>query len=171
MKETVSVNIGSQAFTMDEDAYGALRTYLDDISSRLPEDDTETLDDIERGMAEIFRERISSPMLVVTLAMVREAMARMGRPSDFGESRTADGAASGSDGSQRPKLCRSRSNRSIAGVCGGLAAFLGIDALALRLVTLFLILFGGLSIWAYVILWIVIPEEPAKRPAGGNNRM
>lgn len=171
MKETVSVNIGSQAFTMDEDAYGALRTYLDDIASRLPEDDTETLDDIERGMAEIFRERISSPMLVVTLAMVREAMARMGRPSDFGESRTASDAADGSDGPQRAKLCRSRSDRSIAGVCGGLAAFLGVEATPLRLVTLFLILFGGLSIWVYVILWVVIPEEPVKRPSGGSSRI
>ena len=30
-------------------------------------------------------------------------------------------------------------------------------------VTLLLILFGGLSIWAYIILWIVIPEEPARK--------
>ncbi|MDE5637014.1 MAG: PspC domain-containing protein, partial [Alistipes sp.] len=169
MKETVNVNIGSQAFTMDEDAYGALRTYLDDIASRLPEGDTETLDDIERGMAEIFRERISSPMLVVTLAMVREAMSRMGRPSDFGESRAAS-AEEQSREPQRAKLYRSRTNRSIAGVCGGIAAFIGADATVLRLLTLVMILLGGLSIWVYVILWIVIPEEPVKRPSGGNNR-
>ena len=31
MKETVNVNIGSQAFTLDEDAYRVLRSYLDDI--------------------------------------------------------------------------------------------------------------------------------------------
>lgn len=171
MKETVNVNIGSQAFIMDEDAYGALRSYLDDIASRLPEGDTETLDDIERGMAEIFRERISSPMLVVTLAMVRDAMSRMGRPSDFGESRAKAEDAAESAEPQRTKLYRSRTDRSIAGICGGLAAFLGADVTALRLATLFLILFGGLSIWVYVILWIVIPEEPAKRPAGGNNRL
>lgn len=169
MKETVNVNIGSQEFTMDADAYGALRTYLDDIASRLPEGDTETLDDIERGMAEIFRDRISSPMLVVTLAMVREAMLRMGRPSDFGESRAAAGAAAGEDaGPRRGKLYRSRTDRSIAGVCGGLAVFLGADVTVLRLVTLFLILFGGMSIWVYVVLWIVIPEEPVRRPGGGN---
>ena len=33
----------------------------------------------------------------------------------------------------------------------------------IRLVTLLLILFGGLSIWAYIILWIVIPEHPARK--------
>lgn len=42
MKETVNVNIGSQAFTLDEDAYRVLRNYLEDIRSRLPEYDTET---------------------------------------------------------------------------------------------------------------------------------
>ena len=33
----------------------------------------------------------------------------------------------------------------------------------IRLLMLLLILFGGLSIWAYIILWIVIPEEPARK--------
>ena len=55
MKETVNVNIGSQAFTLDEDAYRVLRNYLEDIRSRLPEYDTETMGDIEARIAEIFR--------------------------------------------------------------------------------------------------------------------
>ena len=61
MKETVNVNIGSQAFTLDEDAYRVLRNYLEDIRSRLPEYDTETMGDIEARIAEIFREIVSSP--------------------------------------------------------------------------------------------------------------
>ena len=73
MKETVSANIGSQSFTLDTDAYGTLKSYLDDVRSRLPEDDTETMGDIEARLAEIFREktgggaenRISSAMLIV----------------------------------------------------------------------------------------------------------
>ena len=87
MKETVNVNIGSQAFTLDEDAYRVLRSYLDDIRSRLPEYDTETMGDIEVRIAEIFREIVSSPMRVITLDTVRTAMHRMGAPSDFGERR------------------------------------------------------------------------------------
>ena len=57
MKETVNVNIGSQAFTLDEDAYRVLRNYLEDIRSRLPEYDTETMGDIE---ARSFRRRCAS---------------------------------------------------------------------------------------------------------------
>ena len=37
------------------------------------------------------------------------------------------------------------------------------DPTMIRLIMLLLILFGGLSIWAYVILWIVIPEEPTRK--------
>ena len=39
MKETVNVNIASQAFTLDDDAYAVLRRYLDDIRRRLPQED------------------------------------------------------------------------------------------------------------------------------------
>lgn len=168
MKETVNVNIGSVAFTLDEDAYFALRSYFDDIRNRLPEGDTETMNDIEARMAEIFRERVSSPMRVITLDVVHAAMAQMGKPSDFGEprngTRTASAGESPADAEpERRRLYRSRTNRSIAGICGGLGEFFDADPTMIRLVTLLLILFGGISIWIYIILWIVIPEEPARR--------
>lgn len=164
MKETVNVNIGSQAFTLDEDAYRVLRSYLDDIRSRLPEYDTETMGDIEVRIAEIFREIVSSPMRVITLDTVRTAMHRMGAPSDFGERR--GNTARQEDEEAEPetrKLYRSRTDRSIAGICGGLADFFHVDATVMRLLMLFLIIFGGLSIWAYIILWIIIPEQPAPK--------
>lgn len=163
MKETVNVNIGSEAFVLDEDAFRVLRNYLDDIRSRLPEYDAETMGDIEMRVAEIFRERIASPMRVVTLEMVRGAMARLGAPSTFGERRQDAAAPEYSSEPEPRKLYRSRRNRSIAGICGGLGEFFDADPTIIRLVTLLLILFGGLSIWAYIILWIVIPEEPTRK--------
>ena len=48
----------------------------------------------------------------------------------------------------------------IAGVCGGIAAFFGLDATLVRLMTLLLIFFGGLSLWVYIILWLIIPKAP-----------
>lgn len=165
MKETVHANIGSQAFTLDTDAYNTLKGYLDDIRRRLPGNDTETMGDIETRLAEIFRERIGyNSMRVVTIGTVREAMVQMGAPSDFGEPCGSHEPADGSPTALPPeysrRLYRSRTDRSIAGVCGGLAEFFRIDPTLLRLITLLLILFGGLSIWIYIILWIVIPEEP-----------
>lgn len=90
MKETISVNLASQAFTFDKDAYRRLKEYLDAIRRRLPAGDPEILNDVEARLAEIFRSRISSPMMVVTLQMVQGAMAQMGsigvrRAADRGE--------------------------------------------------------------------------------------
>ena len=105
MKETVNVNIGSQAFTLDEDAYRVLRNYLEDIRSRLPEYDTETMGDIESRIAEIFREIVSSPMRVITLDTVRQTMNRMGSPADFGERR---GSAPQNSPNRNPANCSAR---------------------------------------------------------------
>lgn len=162
MKETVNVNIGSEAFILDEDACRVLRNYFEDIRSRLADDADETMGDIERGMAEILREKVSSPMRVISLETVRAAMARMGSPADFGERR--DGTEAQKAAEEEPRrLYRSRTNHSIAGVCAGVAEFFDADPTLIRLVTLLLILFGGLSIWVYILLWIIIPEAPARK--------
>jgi phage shock protein PspC (stress-responsive transcriptional regulator) len=58
------------------------------------------------------------------------------------------------------KLYRSREDRIIAGVCGGIAEYFEIDPTLVRLVTLVLIFAFGLSIWVYPILWLIIPEKP-----------
>lgn len=163
MKETINVNIGSQAFTLDKDAYERLSDYFDDVRNRLSENDDDTMNDIEARFAEIFIESRSSSMMVVSLRIVEQAIARMGRPEDFGPERgdrRKTESYSRVNGNARRVIRRSRTNRSIAGVCGGLAEYFDIDATAVRLATLLLILFGGLSIWVYIILWIVIPEEP-----------
>ncbi len=57
-------------------------------------------------------------------------------------------------------LYRSRDERIIAGVCGGLADYFGLDVSKLRIALLVLILIGGLSIWVYIILWLVVPQNP-----------
>jgi len=51
-------------------------------------------------------------------------------------------------------------DRTIAGVCGGVADYFGLDRSLVRIATLLLILFAGLSLWVYIILWIIIPNEP-----------
>ena len=57
-------------------------------------------------------------------------------------------------------LYRSRKERIIAGICGGLADYFGLDVSKLRVALLIMILLGGLSIWVYIILWLVVPQDP-----------
>ena len=56
------------------------------------------------------------------------------------------------------KLVRS-ANKKIAGVCGGLAEFLGLDASIVRIVWWLCVLLGGFGLLAYLIMWIVMPAQ------------
>ena len=57
------------------------------------------------------------------------------------------------------QLRRSRDQRMIAGVCGGLAQYFRIDVTLLRIIFAVLIVFGGSGLLLYLIAWMVIPEE------------
>jgi phage shock protein PspC (stress-responsive transcriptional regulator) len=57
-------------------------------------------------------------------------------------------------------LRRSRSNRVLAGVCGGLEEFFGLDAFWFRLAFLIALLPGGVpGIAAYLIMWLIVPSD------------
>jgi phage shock protein C len=58
------------------------------------------------------------------------------------------------------RLYRSRTNRKLAGVCGGLAQYFNIDATLIRVLFVVFTLLGGPGLVVYVVLWIVVPEEP-----------
>lgn len=58
------------------------------------------------------------------------------------------------------RLYRSRTERMIGGICGGLANFLNVDVTLVRLLFVFGAIFGGPGILAYLVMLFVIPEEP-----------
>jgi len=61
---------------------------------------------------------------------------------------------------QKKSLRRSRSDRVVAGVCGGLAEFFGISAFWFRLAFLIALIPGGVpGLLPYILLWIIIPKE------------
>lgn len=57
------------------------------------------------------------------------------------------------------KLIRPRNKRIIAGVCAAVADRFGVSTTLVRVLTVLLVLFAGLSLWAYILLWIIIPSE------------
>ena len=56
------------------------------------------------------------------------------------------------------RFTRSRRDKKIAGVCGGLAQYFDIDATLVRVVFVLLALFSGGGLLLYVILWLVMPQ-------------
>jgi len=66
---------------------------------------------------------------------------------------------------RRKQLMRSRTDEKIAGVCGGFAEYFDMDSTLMRLLWLALVLVGGWGLLAYIIAWIVMPEEPVAAAA------
>ena len=58
------------------------------------------------------------------------------------------------------RLYRSRSNRTLAGVCAGIAEYYGWDPTLVRVAWIVLTLLGGSGILLYLIMWLVMPESP-----------
>jgi phage shock protein C len=62
------------------------------------------------------------------------------------------------------RLTRSRRDRKIAGVCGGIAEYMNVDATLIRLLAV-IALFAGAGFVAYIIAWVVLPEEDLESAA------
>lgn len=60
------------------------------------------------------------------------------------------------------KLYRSKTDRMLAGVCGGLGKYLGVDPTIVRLVfVLSIFLTFSTSLLLYIVFWLIMPEEPS----------
>jgi phage shock protein C len=57
------------------------------------------------------------------------------------------------------KLYRSKANRKLAGVCGGLAQYLNVDATVIRVLFVLLAVLGGSGLVLYLAMWIIVPNE------------
>jgi phage shock protein C len=61
------------------------------------------------------------------------------------------------------KLYRSTKDSVIAGICGGLGNYLNVDPVLIRVLWAVFFLLGGAGLLAYIIAWIIIPEEPVNK--------
>ena len=58
------------------------------------------------------------------------------------------------------RLYRTRANRVLAGVCSGIGVYFNVDPVIVRLLWVIFAVAGGAGVLAYIIAWIIIPEEP-----------
>lgn len=168
MNKVITVNLGGNAYQLEEGAYEALRAYLDSAARQLEKnpDKDEILADIEQAIGDKCRAALGPHKTVVLRGEIETIIAEMGPVEDGsgpegGEGKpaaptTAGEQASGAGPARR--LYRINDGAMFAGVCNGLAAFFGIDVTLVRLV------FAGLTIvtcggWAlvYVLLMFIAP--------------
>ena len=190
MKKVINASIGGRSFALDEDAYNRLSAYFDHFRSKLSSDSQsageEIMADLENRIAELFDQGIGGATYrVVDFDLVRKVVGQLGMPdgsaepignsTDAGPSSNSGAGASASSGTgpdfsysgekgEAPKrLYRDSDNKTIGGVCSGLAAFLNIDITIVRIIILLAILLWGPGLLVYLVLWIVVPL--AKTPA------
>ena len=189
MKKVVNASIGGRGFALDEDAYARLTTYFEHFRSRLNKDAQlsidEVMSDLENRIAELFDQGTGGASYrVVDFDLVNKVVTQLGMPDGSAEpyepfgsaqgpkrdaqgqeekSAGADFSYSGAKGEAPKRLYRDPDNKTIGGVCSGLAAFLNIDITIVRIIILLTILLWGSGLIVYFVLWIVVPL--AKTPA------
>lgn len=164
MKKNITINLFGALYNIDEDAYELLVRYQEDMKRYFAkqEDGEEIADDIEHRVAELMAELKASGVEAVTIEHIEAIIRRIGSPEQL------DGAEEDSDvlpqtEKPRKKLYRNPDDKKIAGVLSGLAAFFGVDTMALRILAILLVFVTqGVCLLIYLFCWLIIPE--AKTP-------
>ena len=170
MDKTININLSGTLFKIDEDAYKILRDYLQaiDLRFRNTKGGNETVEDIESRISEIFLSQTGIAG-VITRENVEYMISVIGKPEDFESAETEEVPADHSY--RRKRLYRNPDDTIIAGVCGGIGAYLNTDPVLLRILFVFFTAFFAFGFFLYLILWIALPvanNETRQREMYGN---
>jgi len=131
--------------------------------------------DIESRIAEIFLTKLNEGKQIVTAEDVNALITTMGSVSDFkaAEEQTGQGENDKTDSSRQAhkqrspprQLLRDQKRKILGGVCSGLGSYLNVDPVWIRLLFAILTFAYGITFFAYIIMWVVVPgsydlEEP-----------
>ena len=174
MNKTLSIGLAGFSFTIEEHAYIKLSDYLAALRSSLDANEAdEVMHDIEIRMVEIFKDSLAKRE-VINDVDVERVIAQIGRPEQieeqeeayFSESSKKKEQKTSANYSGNKQLFRDPEKQKIAGVCAGLAHYVGMDISAMRAIWLGIAILGvftaaistSLIVLIYVILWIVLPQ-------------
>ena len=177
MKKTININFQGQLITIEETAYDILNGYIQSLKDyfRQEAEGNEIVNDIENRIAELFGNRLKHGIPCITDDDVTSIIDTIGRPEEFDlefdereeekENATMPPPHTQSGQSQMPppvteqekkSLFRKSNDRILGGVCSGLAHYLKIDPVFVRLGFVFL---SSLFFWVYIIMWIFLPTK------------
>jgi phage shock protein PspC (stress-responsive transcriptional regulator) len=179
MKKTININLGGQAFIIDEPAFEILHNYFEALKLKFTNEDErrEIIADIESRIAELFTLRLAKTRTVVSEEDVVYVISLMGKPEDIAgdndgaPAASAVGAATSTSaapaGKAERKFFRDPDDKKVAGVISGLCHYFGwsdptwirVALIAIVLLSMFAHLGLGVPLAIiYLILLIVVPE-------------
>lgn len=174
MEKNILIQIGGNSFQISENAYKLLEKYLNDIKYQFKnlDEQNEIISDIEYRIAEIFSLELKNhSKIAITEHEVEKVVKLLGDPNVISGSdempeknqsnRDRENDFENNENEKHyKKLYRYPNDKIIGGICSGLSMYLGIyDPIWMRL--LFILLFflsGGMTLIAYLIGLIIIPE-------------
>jgi phage shock protein PspC (stress-responsive transcriptional regulator) len=156
MKKALQISIARTLFTIEEDAYARLESYLTSVKKHFESTpgSTEIIADIESRIAE---QLLEGKEKIVTIEQIETILASMGRVEDFDDDTQSSDTPKSAPSLAGKKLYRDTDHAMIAGVCAGIAAYMGWEALWVRLAFVLFTLFNGVGIVLYIILWVIVP--------------
>lgn len=174
MNKTLSIGLAGFSFTIEEHAYIKLSDYLNALRSSLDASEAdEVMHDIEIRMVEIFRDSLGKRE-VINDTDVEKVIAQIGTPEKieeqeeayYSEKNNSRKSNTGTEYTDKKQLFRDPERQKIAGVCAGLAHYVGMDITAMRAIWLGVFVLGiftaaissSLIVLLYIILWIVLPK-------------
>ena len=163
MNTVISVGLTGQArpIRLHEDAYGALRAYLDQASSRLGDDPDagEVIDDLERSIGERLAGRAGPDDRILAATDVTAVLDEVGSV-DTGTAAPGTPGITSATGPRprRRRLYRIREGQQIAGVCNGLAVYSDVRVDWVRTIFILLtVVTAGLFLLVYLVLMFLLP--------------
>ncbi len=166
MKKVININFQGSVVPIEETSYELLKQYIESLRIYFANEEgrDEIINDIESRISELFQEKLKSGSTCITDDDVNVIIKNIGRPADFEEAESGEKQAASEEKAQgekfyarpgeRPKrLYRDENHKILGGVCGGIAAYLGIDPVIVRVV----FIISGIGFLAYILLWIFVP--------------
>jgi phage shock protein PspC (stress-responsive transcriptional regulator) len=171
MKKVININFQGTVVPIEESSYELLKQYIESLRRYFAGEEgrDEIINDIESRISELFQERIKNGSTCITDDDVNSIISNMGRPEDFEEADGGEqpGEKAGPETKKEKadtifnenwswkgkRLYRDENHKILGGVCSGIAAYLGIDPVIVRII----FIISGIGFLAYILLWIFVP--------------
>jgi phage shock protein PspC (stress-responsive transcriptional regulator) len=188
MKKVININFQGRILPIEEMAYENLKQYIESLRTYFEQEEgkDEIINDIECRVAELCEDRLKKGAVCITEQDIDLIITSIGRPADFeaqdgfeantttnttnnnGTNQAQSNTQHAGEPTYQKRLYRDEQNKVLGGVCAGIANYLNLDPILVRV--LWILLFG-ISFFAYLLLWIAVPSTSVKEVGGIRKRL
>ena len=184
MKKVININFQGRILPIEEMAYENLKQYIESLRTYFEQEEgkDEIINDIECRVAELCEDRLKKGAVCISEEDIDLIIMSIGRPADFeaqdgfeantsantGANQAHSNTQNAGEPTYQKRLYRDEQNKVLGGVCAGIANYLNLDPIIIRV--LWILLFG-ISFFAYLLLWIAVPSTSVNEVGGVRKRL